>query len=684
MRRSLNDELNRRSELEAGLRFLERYDRGFGDATVLFHPQTRQKFFMRQRLFRSEERFLEELARVKRRKEIVNPHLCRLLDYSTCARVDALHQSYRLRVFYEHHETNLATEMKEMRAGHASYSNEEATYFFLQLLDALAALEQNGCAHGDVLPELVLISSGRTALLLDSFRTEELSQSQIHQYFRGQPLRFAPEVFDAIERRSAEALTRVNVHKADVFSLGLTLLELGTFARTSELYPARGEDGAPRAIRREKLQELKAIFASNYYQNPLIIRVLQKMLELDETRRPSASELKNALPSYDLICAYFAGQRAQSRQRLSERPPAPIAQPAKVPATGVKSSPAQLFPPKKENDVERKPRNILVNLFQSNDNEDKKGPILPNNTSLGTLPSSGAAGGVLAAGKVPTAHRAEKPLGAGTQPSNAQPPKSPRMHSVRDLPRASQLLPDPQRHHLTKSRVELPPQETKTAGPTLQPQQPPRSPRSFEVAPVMQRSVAKKTSSQKILQAVVPGFGTVNASPRINEQTQTLPGNIMTHCNVTVSSQRIPFKNERLNHANYGDSQRTISLFDKRKNHESNPSQVFDGPNVNAHYFPRSEGELLPRDPREGRTISRPPNIPFFFHRVNDSSVTLVNPNKPVQVFAQPFPVNSQSYLYKAHTQPLSMQPKEMTFSVRRQSDIQPAGKPPMQIFALK
>ena len=49
----------------------------------------------------------------------------------------------------------------------------------------------------------------------------------INKYLRGDSLFLAPEIFSGIEDRDSNALSKINIYKADVFCLGLSFLTVG-------------------------------------------------------------------------------------------------------------------------------------------------------------------------------------------------------------------------------------------------------------------------------------------------------------------------------------------------------------------------------------------------------------------------------------------------------------------------
>lgn len=324
MGRVAKEDFNRRSELENCLKFTATHDFGFGHATILCHPPTQGLYLMRQTIFATEEAFAQELTRLRKRRNISSPGLVRLIDFSTTTKIDRFHRQHTVRCFYEYPGSSLSREIAVMRQCGGAYSNEEITFMLMQLLDGLSALEQAGLPHGDITPGAVFITSHRRFVLMDSLRAEDAPpQNQVYECFSGNRLYAAPEVFEAIERRSHDQLSAVDLARADVFSLGLTLLEAGTLSDASAVYPQRNTQKAftvPNGIWKEKLDGLMGEFGGSYYQNRLVVCVLQAMLATEAGKRPLAAELRAAMPSADLLQVYFANHRAKAISRISERP----------------------------------------------------------------------------------------------------------------------------------------------------------------------------------------------------------------------------------------------------------------------------------------------------------------------------------------------------------------------------
>jgi hypothetical protein len=58
----------------------------------------------------------------------------------------------------------------------------------------------------------------------------------LNKYLTHKPLYIAPEVFEAIQERNSFAMNNINGFKADVFSLGLTLLTAGLLNDVTDVY----------------------------------------------------------------------------------------------------------------------------------------------------------------------------------------------------------------------------------------------------------------------------------------------------------------------------------------------------------------------------------------------------------------------------------------------------------------
>jgi serine/threonine protein kinase len=100
----------------------------------------------------------------------------------------------------------------------------------------------------------------------------------------------APELkvlYETLDKKKKREIDKVNYHKADVFSFGVTLLELSTFADMSSLVVVDDEKAV---IKTDYKNELLLVCSKNYGNE--IADIIDRMLEMSAEHRPDFRQLR--------------------------------------------------------------------------------------------------------------------------------------------------------------------------------------------------------------------------------------------------------------------------------------------------------------------------------------------------------------------------------------------------------
>jgi serine/threonine protein kinase len=125
----------------------------------------------------------------------------------------------------------------ERRAGYEEYwSERELLEILEQLVSALAYAQSMGISHRDIKPQNILISP-QNVFKLGDFGSSKMNVGSTTQTIQGTPLYLSPEL-----RRSLTAVLTGSQHvqsydpfKSDVYSLGMTLLQMAMLQRGAGL-----------------------------------------------------------------------------------------------------------------------------------------------------------------------------------------------------------------------------------------------------------------------------------------------------------------------------------------------------------------------------------------------------------------------------------------------------------------
>lgn len=298
------EDIKRKSVLEANyIKGRLQRDAFLGEYFIYTSDHDDSKIICIEKLFNEKEALMREVEAKK--KKILNKHdyLINILDWSVEVQLNWCSTFYLLRVFYEFPGRNLKKEIlsrKELQSTLSGFSMIELTHFLYSQVLVNKFLQEKGVYHGDISPSSIFVSTKGEFKL--AWRVNEVSSPervQIDKSIKGDPLYLAPTVFETVKNRTIEQ-RKHNSHKADMFALGLSILEAGLMRSVQGIY---GNDNS--GFQAKALEDLLNEFENKYLNNPLLFTSVRKMLEVDEENRPDFVNLVSALPEYEIILDYF-------------------------------------------------------------------------------------------------------------------------------------------------------------------------------------------------------------------------------------------------------------------------------------------------------------------------------------------------------------------------------------------
>jgi serine/threonine protein kinase len=167
-----------------------------------------------------------------------------------------------------------------------------------EILYGMAHLQENRMVHGDLRPSLIGVPLKRE----DNFRlldrlgnSSKPIQAQTLNLKQGKNLYLSPELFKHILTSTDENF-KYNPFKADIFSLGLIILEAGLFTSVEGIY-----DRETGEIHKEKLIKLVEDFIIKYPEDYILQETLMIMLEFSPKLRQEPLTLLKSLRKMERI-----------------------------------------------------------------------------------------------------------------------------------------------------------------------------------------------------------------------------------------------------------------------------------------------------------------------------------------------------------------------------------------------
>jgi hypothetical protein len=273
-----------------------------GTYSLLRHPATGKTFLRVEKLLDSDEEFRKATEEVTQQIALKSQFVLSPVDFSASVQSAICSTFFRLVIYYPAFETDLATHCRQLAQSTSSQSlsaNSSACLRFLMGLIyriglGMADLEAKGLGLLDVSPDnIVMMSDGSCRLLTPSITRQSprtLPKSILQSLLRKQPIYVSEAVYRCVQRPLPSDL---DTSKANLFALGLLALECGLGSSIQKIY------GANLAFKGEAFLDYLKSFYERYHSHSVLMGLMAKMLERDETRRSSLSQFLRRLPPFE-------------------------------------------------------------------------------------------------------------------------------------------------------------------------------------------------------------------------------------------------------------------------------------------------------------------------------------------------------------------------------------------------
>lgn len=269
-------------------------DPRFGEVTVVKNPQTNEVLFVKEKLAGNKSEATEDINYLKQRLNLNHPNLLRLVNYTTDVKKELCSTHYISKAFYAFPRSDVYKEKLERKKSNQDFNHIELTHLVYQGLNGLEKVHSHGYAHGDVRPQMIgYDKSINSFTLLDRLGDQtNYEKCQSNNIVNNKELYMAPELYKKLKGKDKKIVT--DAQKNDLFSLGMTVLEVGGDEDVRKVYKPDGT--IDNLVLNERIMDFDNKHANN---NPFLCNVLKTLLALDAEDRPDIRELKENMPSYD-------------------------------------------------------------------------------------------------------------------------------------------------------------------------------------------------------------------------------------------------------------------------------------------------------------------------------------------------------------------------------------------------
>lgn len=269
-------------------------DPRYGEITLFYNPETEVYFTRKQIELPSIELAARVIELINYR--VRNPGLYYVTPLSYESDYNEKSGTTNIGLYMPFPHEDLAKEISERARKNLKFSDSEITFLMYDVMNGLYHIQKLGLYHGRVNPLFVAKTVNGYAIIDDPFydilgNIDLEDRKKIGLYL-------SPEAFKALvnHRKLEES---VDLIKADVFSLGLLLLEASILEDVNKIY---GHDSD---INYRLFDQLIHKMKLRYPENQLLTSTIIKMLEINQEKRLDFEEMLEKLPDYQLVKEYF-------------------------------------------------------------------------------------------------------------------------------------------------------------------------------------------------------------------------------------------------------------------------------------------------------------------------------------------------------------------------------------------
>jgi serine/threonine protein kinase len=265
------------------------FDPHYGEVKIVRDNKTKDKFILKEIVVNTKQAFEAEVSFYNKRVTLSNPNVVGILGYNLKDKQDFCSTYYKISIYIENLETNLQSELEARIANQTPFTENELLLITDDLVNGLSYFQSEGYSHGDIRP-FNIFSSGKTYKLSDpSLNAQKGSNALTLAIVQNTKTLLSPQLIEQVPKNRFDIT--VDRYKADVFSLGVTLLSLAALASSEDLYDY-GAGTFNNALLQERVESLRGRYSD------FTLELICSMLQAEEENRPDFVALSNKLLPY--------------------------------------------------------------------------------------------------------------------------------------------------------------------------------------------------------------------------------------------------------------------------------------------------------------------------------------------------------------------------------------------------
>jgi serine/threonine protein kinase len=269
------------------------YEPHYGEIKIVKETTTQEQMILKDIVVNTKEAFEKEIDYLTKRVDVKHPNVVNILGYNTQDKKNFCSTYFKIALFIEYLEQDLQKEQDSRKAVGTTFSESEVLYIADNLIQGLSSFQSHGISHGDIRPFNIFIKDNNYKLSDPTLNAQKGSNGLTAAIVQGSKTLLSPQLLEQVPKGNFEI--KADRYKADVFSLGATLLGLATLTNSEDFYDYQaGTINA--ALLEERLETLRNTHSEFTYE------LIKSMLIIEEEARPDFVLLSNRLlPFQDQI-----------------------------------------------------------------------------------------------------------------------------------------------------------------------------------------------------------------------------------------------------------------------------------------------------------------------------------------------------------------------------------------------
>jgi len=264
-------------------------DRHYGEIKVIRDIKTGDQLYLREIILTTKATYDAEMNFYNKRANVSHPNVVKIYGCNGQDAQNFCSSYYKISVFIEMLPKTLLEELESRIESDIPFSENDILLIAENLMSGLSYFEAQNVFHGDIRPENIFVA-GKSYKLSDPYLDVlKDSNALVKVMLNSAKTLVAPELLAQIPQRDFNI--RGNKFKADVFSLGATLLSLASLTHSQDLYDYDNAEFYWDLVA-ERLEIVRRTYSKFTFD------LIRDMLKPSQDARPDFISLSNRLLPY--------------------------------------------------------------------------------------------------------------------------------------------------------------------------------------------------------------------------------------------------------------------------------------------------------------------------------------------------------------------------------------------------